>query len=121
MPRFIMASYAHRHKNLCDGLKVRPPDGERQPAVAPHLGVYTPNADFANIFRFDPCVPTSRERIDLVTDKNGIKISPGDPSRRQADQPPNGPDAAFRPGSAGPQPLENGPRTLNLMPLVTDN
>lgn len=48
---------------------------------------------------------------------NGIKISTGGPSGRQADQPPNGPGAAFRAGSAGLQSLENGPKTFNLMPL----
>jgi len=50
---------------------------------------------------------------------NGIKISPEGLSRRQADQLPNGLGAAFRAGSAGLQLLENGPKTLNLMPLGT--
>jgi len=50
---------------------------------------------------------------------NGIRISLGGPSLEQADQPPNGLGASFRPGCAGCQPLENDPKTLNLMPLGT--
>lgn len=53
-----------------------------------------------------------------MTHTNGIKISPGGPCRRQADQPPNGLGGAFRAGSAGLPSLENGPKTVNLMPLM---
>ena len=48
---------------------------------------------------------------------NGVRISPGAPSREQADQPPNGLGASFWPGCVGLQPLENGAKTRNLMPF----
>jgi hypothetical protein len=48
---------------------------------------------------------------------SGVRISPGAPSREQADQPPNGLGAPFRPGCAGRHPLENSPETLDLMPF----